>query len=977
MDTQENSSGDAKLSWFTDGVTILDALGDDAAGKRALVQRADGSTAHLIEPPEEAQSSLAFRERFKAKAAAATTAEHSNIVPTLGFAEERGRLFLAEADVKGVTLADLTAPEGMLDADAVLEVGAHAAAALDALHRHQLVHGWIRPDAIVVTGEKALLRECGLEHPKGETISQPEFMSPEQLSEDHSLRPASDFFSLGSTLFAAIVGRPPFAGDTPEQIADAIRHGRVTYPSLDEPRLAKNLRLLFAKLFAADPDQRPRSADELLADIEAVRRGERIRRVTEVPPPPPRRKHKRKMSARQAAAIGGAAALCVFAAVVLVVALPERQTSVEKPADKEPSVAVVPTTGPAAAVTRPAKVDTPAKPEPPAPARLAAKLCAAADAYAKAHPTEFDEIIRRFEEVAARYPGTPAALNAARKATDFALKKSGKQLSEFAAVQTEADRLMKDRRFGAAIDAFKRHAKLRSEIDGFLARGLRDKIERQISFVEAKAAEAYARESEEAAKAVKARRYKDAVAVYERVVALYGIEEHTRRAREELAIVRPLLAASGKVAEAEAAKAREKMYRETAALVRERVKAFDLDKAVAQSEGLVKRLEGSDLEPNAALHLAHLRRLLALKRRVIEKINSAPQKLKSESLGIRAPASVITAADVAGITLQSKAGTEKRPWPKLSDWEKYSIVRSVSNLDSRDDLSALGLLSLEQGNRARAAADLDRAQRLGADVAGLLARAKQADVPDVKLGDDRPARMLVEARALAAEKKWLDALALLIPLKEKHAAENYAIRARLDEINALLDECSRGLARADIERDVAAGVETELLADGIGGWAKRGEGWALVGRRVTCDNRADHDIELLKPAEPAPAYRLSVRCRVLSGNGLLIRVASDGDSHYDLWLELGDKAKCGLWDSSGGRMRTNNPLPVALKKGEWIVVRAIVTGRYVRAECRGRSALLTHRLKTGAGAERSYGFITRQKSAAEFEDFRLRILREQ
>jgi len=975
MDTQENSSGDAKLSWFADGVTILDALGDDAAGKRVLVQRADGSTAHLVEPPEEAQSSLAFRERFKAKAAAATAAEHSNIVPTLGFAEERGRLFLAEADVGGVGLAGLASPEGTLETDAVLEVGAHAAAALDALHRHQLVHGWIRPGAIVVTGEKALLRECGLEHAKGETAAEPEFMSPEQLSEDRSLRPASDFFSLGSTLFAAIVGRPPFTGDTPEEIADAIRHGGVTYPSLDEPQLTKNLRLLFAKLLAADPDQRPRSAAELLADIEAVRRGERIQRVTEVPPPPPRRKHKRRMSATQAAAAGGAAALCVLAAVVLVVALHEPQTPVEKPGDKRPGAVVAPATRPAAAATRPAKVATP--PKPPDPAKLAAKLYAAADAYAKAHPGEFDEITRRFEEVAAKYPGTPPALNAARKAADFALKKSGKQLSEFAAVQTEADRLIKDRRFGAAIDAFKRHAKLRSEIDGFLARGLRDKIERQISFVEAKAAEAYARESEEAAKAVKARRYNDAIAVYEQVVALYGIDEHTRRAREELAIVRPLLAASGKVADAEAAKAREKMYREMAALVQERVKAFDLEKAVAQSEGLVKRLKGSDLEPNAALHLVHLRRLLELKRRVIEKINSAPQKLKSESLGIRAPASVITAADAGGITLQSNAGTEKRPWPKLSDWEKYSIVRSVSNLDSRDDLSALGLLSLEQGNRARAAADLGRAQRLGADVAGLLARAKQMPLPELRPAEDRPARMLVEARALAAEKKWLDALALLIPLKEKHAAENYAIRARLGEINALLGECSRGLARADIERDIAAGVEAALLADGIGGWSKRGEGWALVGRRVTCDNRADHDIELLKPAKPAPAYRLSVRCRVLSGKGLLIRVASDGDSNYDLWLEPGDKAKCALWHSSGGKMRTSKPLPVTVKKGEWIVVRAIVTGRYVRVECRGRSALMTHRLKTGAGAERSYGFITRQKSAAEFEDFRLRILREQ
>ena len=421
----------------------------------------------------------------------------------------------------------------------------------------------------------------------------------------------------------------------------------------------------------------------------------------------------------------------------------------------------------------------------------------------------------------------------------------------------------------------------------------------------------------------------------------------------------------------------EKAYRETAAEARKMVKAFDLERAVAESEKLVKRLEGSALEPNAKRHRAQLKLLLALKRRVIQRINGAKQKLKSESLGIRAPASVIESADADGVTLRSPAGAEKRPWAKLSGWEKYAIARKVSNLDSPDDLAALGLLSLEQGNLARAAEDLKRAQRFGADVADLLARTKQTTTVEPQPKDGRPARMLVEARALVAEKKWLDALGLLIPLKEKHAAADYAIREKLGEINAMLAKCSAGLARADIERDIAAGVETPLLAGGLGDWQKTGKGWSFKDGRVACDNKAEHDVDLLKPGKPASAYRLSARCRVIAGNGLMIRVASDGDNHYDFWLGLAAREKTGLWHSSGGKVRRSTPVPLRVRAGKWITVSAVVTGRHVRVECAGQSCSLPNKLDAAADAKRFYGVITRQESRAEFEDFRIRILREQ
>jgi len=966
---------DARLADGAEGWTILDVLADDASGKRFLVQCGDGSSLQVTEPDEEQQSSLAYRERFKAKVARAREVEHECIVPTLGFAEDAGKLYLVEPNAEGASLAELSQAEQALDADAVLEVGLQVARALGELHRNGLVHGWVRPDAILVTDERALLRGCGLEHPQGEETGQPEFMSPEQLSERRSLRPESDFFSLGATLFAAVVGRPPFRGETPGEIADAIRQGRPTFPGRGEPKFSKNVAFLFAKLLAADPEQRARSAKELIADVEAVRAGRPIGRVTEQPPPPPpRRNAPPKKSGRKALIAAAAAVVLALVAGVLLL-LPRDRGKRRELLGPAPTTSPAQTTPPAVATTGPA--GTPLTPREPTREERAQEAYEKAGQYTRAHPRDFDEIIRRFKDVATKYPGTRVALTAEQRATEYTLKKNTDKLSDFADVQAEADKLVKQKRFGEAVAAFNRYDVLLAA-EHKLTPELRDKIKSQLGFIRTEAAAAYDEQSKKAAEAVKAQRYEEAIEIYEKIVLLYGMDELARRARTELGIIRPLLATRDKAAAAKRLRELEQAYRETAAEVQKLVKAFDLERAVTRSERLLGQLKGSALEPNAARHLGHLKRLLALKQRVIEKVNRAARKLKSESLGIRAPASVIESADAAGIVLKSKAGAETRPWVKLSDWEKYSIARKVSDLDSRDDLTALGLLSLEQGNLARAAEDLKRAKRFGADVGDLLARVKKAG-PTTPPKDDRPARMLIEARALVAEKKWLDALVLLIPLKEKHAGSNYAIREKLDEINAMLAKCSRGLTRADIERDIAAGVETALLTDGIKDWDRRGKGWSFQDGRVTCDNQAEHDIDLLKSAQPAPAYRLSVRCRALSGNGLMIRVASDGDNHYDFWLGLAadETGKTGLWHSSGGRPRKNQHVPVRVTAGDWIDVRAIVTGRHVRVECAGQSCQMPSRLGTGPDAKRSYGLITRQKSKAEFEDLRIRILREQ
>ncbi|MFW6107775.1 MAG: hypothetical protein ACOC70_01115, partial [bacterium] len=590
-----------------------------------------------------------------------------------------------------------------------------------------------------------------------------------------------------------------------------------------------------------------------------------------------------------------------------------------------------------------------------------------------------DEVIARFNRVAEEFSGTDAALKATKRASDAALDKQSQQGAAFADIAARTEALIEEQRFGEALAAIDRFKAARSGPDGALPGDLAENVTRQAGLVRGEAQAAFEQAGKAARKAIDAGRYEDARDIYQKVARLYGMDRFVEQARTELAILRPLIARRKETADERARARIRRAFRATAGGIRKRVQAFQLERAVEDCTKLVEQLKDSTLEKEARRYRDQLGMLLDLKRRVIRKVNDADPKLRSETLGIRAPASVIAAADPAGITLRSEQGDEKRRrWMDLSDWERYAIARAVSDRTSPRDLVALGLLSLEQGNLVRAAKDLKRARRLGGgDVDELLARLDDTADGRAKDEDARPAQMLLQARAHVDRGQWLDALALLIPLKDKYAESNYAIYQKLDEINRMLARCSRELERADIRRDIAAGVETPLLKTELHGWKITGEGWGVRKGRVSCDNQAEHDVDVLRPIDRLPAYRLTVRCRVRSGRGAMVRVASDADGHYDVWLGLADKDKTGLWYSRGGKVREKKRIEAALKPDEWARLRAVVAARYVRVEFAGQTVVLPNKLSAERKAKRLVGLIALQESHVEFEDLRLRVLHEQ
>ncbi|CAL9486566.1 Serine_threonine-protein kinase PknD [Streptomyces sp. enrichment culture] len=162
---------------------------------------------------------------------------------------------------------------GPLDVPEAARIGLAVLGALRAAHAVGIVHRDVKP-AHVLLGphRRVVVTDFGIAHVQGEDLltasgetaaGSPEFVAPERMS-GRIAGPASDLWSLGALLYAAVEGASPFLRATPEATLAAIRAAEPP-----EPTRAGPLGPLIARLLVPDPDQRP-DAEEVAKELEAV-----------------------------------------------------------------------------------------------------------------------------------------------------------------------------------------------------------------------------------------------------------------------------------------------------------------------------------------------------------------------------------------------------------------------------------------------------------------------------------------------------------------------------------------------------------------------------------------------------------------------------------------------------------------------------------------------------------------------------------
>ena len=229
------------------------------------------------------------RDRFLRGARAAARLRHPHIASVLYYGiREDGQCFYAMELVDGETLAERVRRGGPLPVENALELVGQVAGALAAAEKHGLVHRDLKPANIMLargTGINAKLIDFGLaktvsdeESPDQITqqgfVGTPAFASPEQFS-GQKVDQRSDYFSLGTTLFYLLTGKPPFQAELSIVGSNQPRRAfdlGVAFDQLKAAGVPRPVQRLLGVLLSPDPKRRPQTGQELVDLIDRSRR---------------------------------------------------------------------------------------------------------------------------------------------------------------------------------------------------------------------------------------------------------------------------------------------------------------------------------------------------------------------------------------------------------------------------------------------------------------------------------------------------------------------------------------------------------------------------------------------------------------------------------------------------------------------------------------------------------------------------------
>lgn len=222
-------------------------------------------------------------QRFKAEAEAIARVTHANIVQVYAIGEEAGLHYMALEYVEGRNLREFLARKGPPELLLALRIMRQVAAALQRAGELGIIHRDIKPENILLTRRGEIkVADFGLSRcfagesvnlhltQSGVTLGTPLYMSPEQV-QGQPLDPRTDIYSFGVTCYHLFAGQPPFAGNTPFEVA--LHHVRTEPVPLQKvrPDLPPALCAIVHKMLAKDPDQRYQNGAELLRDLNQFR----------------------------------------------------------------------------------------------------------------------------------------------------------------------------------------------------------------------------------------------------------------------------------------------------------------------------------------------------------------------------------------------------------------------------------------------------------------------------------------------------------------------------------------------------------------------------------------------------------------------------------------------------------------------------------------------------------------------------------
>ncbi|MBZ4319357.1 serine/threonine-protein kinase [Streptomyces huiliensis] len=252
--------------------------------------------------PESMRQNIHLRMQREARAAARVA--HPSVVAVHDVVVEEGRPWIVMELVKGQSLGDRL-NEGTLDAREAARIGLAVLGALEAAHEAGVLHRDVKPDNVLLgRHDRVVLTDFGIAQIEGEQgltetggfIGSAEFVAPERALGQRP-GPASDLWSLGVVLYAAVEGMSPFRRSNTNATMQAVLSAEPPRPT----RGPDGFTDIVMRLLRKEPSARP-TTSEVRAALEEVARPAPVAPVVTAPAAaatgsrwiPPVLHHKRK-----------------------------------------------------------------------------------------------------------------------------------------------------------------------------------------------------------------------------------------------------------------------------------------------------------------------------------------------------------------------------------------------------------------------------------------------------------------------------------------------------------------------------------------------------------------------------------------------------------------------------------------------------------------------------------------------------------
>jgi serine/threonine-protein kinase len=108
----------------------------------------------------------------------------------------------------------------------------------------------------------------------GKAYGTPYYISPEQIRGDVDIDFRADIYSLGATMYHLVTGKPPFDGETPSAVMHKHLKQPLTPADHVNTALSAGIGEIIDVAMAKNREERYQSTEDMLEDLQAVRRGE-------------------------------------------------------------------------------------------------------------------------------------------------------------------------------------------------------------------------------------------------------------------------------------------------------------------------------------------------------------------------------------------------------------------------------------------------------------------------------------------------------------------------------------------------------------------------------------------------------------------------------------------------------------------------------------------------------------------------------